>query len=365
MIKTDLCGEWELSFTHPITEQKIDTRIAVPSNIEPTLVNLGLLDDYMPSDNPYVTQAFEAVDDWTYVKRFDAPEKKEGYTEQLVFEGIDTVAEIYLNGEKLLDCENMHVAYKADVTGKLLPIGNELKVVIRSSELYARRHLHDMHCNGRDGMTNYDSYSHLRKARHQWGWDNAPRLITSGIIRSVYVEQLPPCRFEEVYLFTENVTDEYVYLGASWIYQTPKKLFTDHALRLTLLDGERVIHEQCFPAFFVQGLCRYVLPRKDVELWWPTGFGSPRLYTVKLEMLDRGEVAASFEAPFGIRTIRLDWTEDIDPETGGEFVFLVNGIRTYIRGTNWKPLDPLASLADAKLKEGNALEEIRALNCNM
>ena len=360
-----LNGEWKLSFTLPDKDETVETTVEIPSNIEPTLQKLGLIGDYMPADHPYATQAFEAVDDWTYTTCFDAPICEDGYTENLVFEGIDTIAEVYLNGEKLLDCENMHLTYKADVSGKLFKTGNELKVIIHSSELYARRHLHDMLSSSRDGVTNYDSQSHLRKARHQWGWDNAPRLITSGIIRSVYIELLPPKRFEEVYLYTDHITDDYVLLGANWIYTTPERVFCNHHIRISLLDGEQVIHEEVAPAFFVQGSSTFAVPRDRIRLWWPSCFGEPYLYTVKLEMLEGERAVACYESPFGIRTVRLDWTEDKDEHGNGKFEFIVNGEPIYIRGTNWKPLDPLASLADAKLKTGKAPEEIKALNCNM
>ena len=152
MSKISLNGSWELSFTLPETEKQINTCIDTPSNIEPTLVELGLIEDYMPADDPYATQPFEAVDDWTYIKRFDYAGAPERYTEELVFEGIDTIADVYLNGEFLKRCENMHLTYRLDVKQKLKPVGNELKVIIRSSELYAREHLHDMFSSSRDNL---------------------------------------------------------------------------------------------------------------------------------------------------------------------------------------------------------------------
>lgn len=188
MNKFSLDGTWSLSFTLPDTRKKAKTDIEIPSNVEPTLVKLGLIEDYMPPDHPYATQRFEGIDDWTYVRHFDYTPAPEGYDELLVFEGIDTVAQVYLNGEHLLDCADMHLTYKTDVRGRLKAKDNELMVVIRSSELYARKHLHDIFSSARDAATVYDSQSALRKARHQWGWDNAPRLLTSGIFRSVYIE---------------------------------------------------------------------------------------------------------------------------------------------------------------------------------
>lgn len=359
-----LNGEWALSFTHPETHEKINTDVTVPCNIEPTLAKLGLVEDWQPAHEPYATQIFEAVDDWTYTTVFAAPQLCEGYTCELVFEGIDTVAEVYLNGVKILDCEDMHIAYRVDVSG-MLRDENRLCVAIRSSELWARKHPHDMIAFPRDGVTTYDSQSYLRKARHQWGWDNAPRLLTSGIVRDVYIEQKPPKRFEEVYLYTDKITESYVILGANWIYTTSERIMTDHRIRVTLLDGEEIVHTVESRALFTQGSFKYVIDRDKIKLWWPQGFGEPHLYRVRLEMLEGGSVSASYEAPFGVRTLSLDWSEYVSAEEGGRFDFLVNGEKIYVRGTNWKPLDPLVSLADAKLKMGKALEEIVALNCNM
>jgi len=361
--RISLEGDWHLSFTHPTDGHTVSTAVTVPSNIEPTLVSLGLIDTYLPADDPYITQPFEAVDDWTYTTVFAAPYLCEGWTQELVFEGIDTVAQVYLNGRQILDCENMHLTYRADVTG-MLRDENTLTVVIRSSELWARKHPHDMLSSSRDAVSTYDSQSHLRKARHQWGWDNAPRLLTSGIFRSVYIEQLPPKRFDQVYLYTDKICDDHVILGANWIYTTPCRALCDHRIRISLLDGDAVLHTQDSRALYVQGSLKYLVDREKIKLWWPSGLGEPYLYTVRLEMLEGDETVACFESPFGIRTLSLDWSESVSEESGGEFSFYVNGVPVYIRGANWKPLDPLGSLADAKLKTEEALCELVALNCN-
>ena len=360
-----LNGKWNLTFTMPDSDQLIRAVAAVPGNIEPVLVDLGLTEDYMPADYEYAMIKYEAVDDWTYTTAFDAADLPEGWIRQLVFEGIDTIADIYLNEKQICTCNDMHMTYKIDVTDKLKEKDNQLKVVIRSSQLWAREHCHDMFAVSHGAGSYYDSQAHLRKARHQWGWDNAPRLITSGIFRSVYLEELPPCRFEEVYLYTASIDDNAVYLGADWIYRTDKKVLADHQIRLTLLQEEKVVYEECKEVRFVQGSFQYHIPREQVKLWWPSGFGEPSMYTVKLEMLDASQTVASYEAPFGIRTLRLERTEDILEDGTGEFVFRVNGEKVFIRGTNWKPLDPLASIADAKTREGKALAEIKNLHCNM
>ena len=137
-MKTYLDGLWSLSFTKPDTEELINTTINVPCNIEPKLQELGLLGDYLPPDKLDSTSMFDGVDDWIYTTTFDAPQKPDGWGQKLVFEGIDTIAEIYLNDELVCDCMNMHIAYETDVTDKLKAKGNELKVIIRSASLCLR-----------------------------------------------------------------------------------------------------------------------------------------------------------------------------------------------------------------------------------
>ncbi len=356
-----LNGIWDLKFT--LDEKVYNTTSPVPGNVEPTLQKLGLCDDYMPADKEFTMAKFETVDDWTYTTVFDAPELPEGYTRNLVFEGIDTLAEIYLNGEKLGNTENMHMSYKYEVD--LKPFGNELTVVIRSVDLWAREHPHDQFSRPQNFRGHYDTQTNIRKTRHQWGWDNAPRIITSGIIRSVYIEDLPPKRFEDIYLYTNEVRDDIAVIGISYFYKTPVKLLTDHRIRIALIDGDKTIHSSTFPTRFVQGLVKIGVERSKIKLWWPSGFGEPKLYDIKIEMLEGDESVALYETRFGIRTIDVEHTDDLTEDGKGEFVFKVNGEKVFLRGTSWKPLDPLASEADRKTKSLAALREIPKLHCNM
>lgn len=362
-----LSGQWTLSFTEPFEGKKLTSPITVPGNVEPVLQGMGLVEDYMPADDLYATAPFSAVDDWCFSTCFDAPCLPNGYTCCLGFDGIDTLGEVYLNGERILDCRNMHMTYTADVTERLHPTGNELRVIIRSSELWARERAHEVFSDAHGNRTSfYDSQCFLRKARHQWGWDNAPRLLTAGIVGDVYLELLPPTRFEEVYLYTRSIGEREISVGTSFRFATDVKYFTAaHALRFSLLDGERVVISDKKPLFFTQGRHYCKLDPADVELWWPAGMGKQKLYTARLEILEGDRVLAIHEEPFGIRTLKLERTGDINDKGEGAFQFYVNGEPFFAKGTNWKSLDPLASEAHRKTAEGKALAELTALHCNM
>ncbi|MBE6702257.1 MAG: hypothetical protein E7585_02450 [Ruminococcaceae bacterium] len=360
-----LNGEWQLRFTEPFDGKTVESTITIPGNVEPTLQKLGLLEDYMPADSLHATTPFTAVDDWSFSTAFAAPQLGDGERCRLCFAGIDTVGTVYLNGEWLFDCQNMHMTYTTDVTDRLRP-ENTLTVRIRSSELWARERPHEVFSDAHGNRTSfYDSQCFLRKARHQWGWDNAPRLLTCGIVGDVSLELLPPNRFEEVYVYTRFVSEKEISVGASFRFATDRKYLINQRLRFSLLDGERVVFSEEKPLFFTQGRHYCKLNPADVELWWPAGLGPQKLYTVLLEVLEGDLVLTAHRESFGIRTVKLERTADIDEKGNGRFQFYVNGIPIFVKGTNWKPLDPLASAAHRKTAEGKALAELTALHCNM
>ena len=362
-MKHSLNGTWAFSFTPPTASAPITATATVPGNVEPELVRLGLLEDYMPADSKYATMPFELVDDWTFSRRFDAPPLADGHTRELVFDGIDTVAEIYLNGNKLLDCVNMHRQWRLDVADKLLPRDNELKVIIRSADRYARRLQAATFPPSRNSSL-YGSQPYLRKARHQWGWDNAPRLLTAGIWRAVYLEDLPAERFEDVYVYTDNIEETIVRLGFHWSYRMPEDKSTlGYTIRYSLSDADGVAYEYEEEVLFPRGAHRAIIPREQLKLWWPYGFGEPHLYDARIEMLCGGKVIASSQLRTGIRTVRLLEDEDVDENGNGTFLFTVNNEKIMIRGTNWKPADALASRADEKVLQ--FLPLAKECNCNM
>ena len=361
-MKYDLNGSWKLAFTAPEGGKHFEFDASVPGNVEIELERNGLLKNCMPCDDIHAARAYQSVDDWTYSRSFDAPAVEDGWTQELVFEGIDTIADIYLNGEKLYEARDMFIPHRVDVTNRLRHSGNELKVVIRSAMLWARRQEGDVFGISR-GHTIFSGQPYLRKARHEWGWDNAPRLLTSGIYRSVYLESLPPERFSDVYLYTGAVTDTSVRLGIVWDYKTPCADLSKHSIHYTLRCKGKTVYDVTRPVDFPRGAERFTLSRSDISLWWPVDMGEPTLCDVEIEMLCDGARRASFASKWGIRTLRLERTEDISEDNKGEFVFVVNNERVYIRGTNWKPLDALHSRADQKVER--VVDLARDLNCNM
>jgi len=351
---------WTLRFTHPNSGETHRIAATVPGNVELDLQRAGLIGDPMPVDRLDAMQDWETVDDWLYESSFDAPVLESGESLRLVLEGVNTVAEARVNGETVMHCENMLIPHGANLpTGLLRPKGNVLEVFIRSALLHARRYRYD---TGMAPARRMDSLF-LRKARHLWGWDNAPRLPSAGLWRPVRLEVVPAVRFEEVYFYTHKVNDDIVLVGCDWRLAIPDRdLKSCHGV-WRLRDGGEVEREMRFEIDFEAGRTWWRLPRKAVRLWWPRGMGEPALYEAELLLFEGEDCLARHRESFGIRDIRLDYTAETTTDGGGSFIFRCNGEPVFIRGTNWKPLDALHSRAEAKV--GSALEACLDLNCNM
>ena len=364
-MKYSLNGKWDLSYTDP-DGGKVSIGINVPGNVETAMQENGCAGDFMPADDLYSHEKYDWVDDWTFERSFIAPELNSRERLTLNFEGIDTVAEIYLNGEQIYFADDMFIPHVIDVTDKVKKGENTLRVVIRSALLYIAKYTGDMFAQPRMFLSTeviYGGQTYLRKARHQWGWDNSPRLLTAGLYRSVYLETLPAERFDEVYVYTKAVSEQCATLGISWTFLTDARSLYGYTVRITVSQEGRVLSVSEEKALFVKGIIRLFLDRKETKLWWPRGFGEQSLIDVKLQLIKDGEVKAEHKTRAGLRTLKLEYTDKIDENGNGEFVFICNGERIYINGTNWKPLDALHSKADAKVKR--AVELAEELNCNM
>ena len=362
-MKIDLNGAWKLGFTHPESKEYITLEASVPGNAELDLYKKGIIGNPMPVDEIAPYEELCDVDDWTYTTTFDARKAEKDEDVFLKFEGIDTIADVYLNGEKIYEADNMHLIHSIDVNGKLKEKDNELKVIIHSAMLWARKHPTDIVGTARS-ITYYGGSPYLRKARHQWGWDNAPRLLTSGIFRPVYIEYLPKERFEDVYLYTICVTDGGANIGVVWDYKLPEETSCKgYVLRYTVSQDGNVLASGGIKMFYPSGKKHIWLSAEKLKLWWPRNLGDPNLCDIKLEVFKDEVLKNVWESKFGVRTVKLINTGDILDDGTGEFKFVVNGKDAYIHGTNWKPLDAFHSQAEDRVER--ALGLVDDLNCNM
>lgn len=370
MQRIDLNGEWRLSYRpqqakhlslHQIDLNSLPSVLAhVPGNVEIDLMRAGILPDLAKGNNIYLLRQYETYE-WWYQKRFIAPPLPEGHTAELVFEGLDCLAQIWLNGLEVGEAANMLIPHRFSVQSALREGENELVVRIRSAVLEGRERVpapaeSAMPCG-------YESLA-VRKAPQCYGWDIMPRVVSAGIWRDVYLQYLPSTRWRSVYWATTAVdpSRRSAVLFVDWDFTTSCHDIDGWNVRLEVSRAGEVAHESVHPVLHTHGRTRLHL--QEVELWYPRGYGSPALYEAVAQLLDeQGNVLDEHRCRIGLRTVELHRTDITTPEEPGEFVFVVNGVKVFAKGTNWVPLDALHS-RDIEHVEP-CVEMLVDLNCNM
>jgi beta-mannosidase len=373
MTTVSLDGTWELTYgpqrpTGPrIPDQLPDAgwptiEAIVPGNVELDLMRVGALPELSYGNNIYLLRELEGYQ-WWYRRSFVTPGCDDCERAELVFEGLDCIAAVFLNGQLIGEPRNMLIPHRFDVTDLLRDEGgqNELVVRIDSAVLAGREH-QPAPVEGAINM-NWESLS-IRKAPHMYGWDIMPRVVSAGLWRGVHLELLPPTRWGDVYAATAATDVERCAadLIVDWHIVTDQFDVDAWQVKVSLSQAGQVAHESVHPVIGAHDRIRFTV--SEAKLWWPRGYGEQPLYDLELQLLDAdGEALATHTQRVGLRTLKLVHTDVTTPENPGEFVFVVNGQKIFAKGTNWVPLDALHSRDKQHL--ARAMEMIVDLNCNM
>ena len=164
-------------------------RARVPGTVHLDLMREGLIPDPFVGENE-TTSPWIGLADWEYRTAFDVVETVLDRAEvDLVFEGLDTYARVYLNGDQILDADNMFRQWRVPVRSRLKSGHNELRVVFRSP---IKEDLPKVKARGFDlpatNDTGEKTSPYTRKAPYHFGWDWGPRLVTAGIWKPVRLE---------------------------------------------------------------------------------------------------------------------------------------------------------------------------------
>ncbi len=352
-----LDAPWHLSFEHPQTHEKYRIPARVPGNAYAELVRGGIMPDPYMAANSELFRIWEFAD-WTYETCFDRPEFPEGELLWLCFDGIDTIAEIRLNGKVIGSADNMFIPWRYELDpSALLAHGNRLGVLIRSPLNYARKYRRPMYSAAQ--LYNYEGL-YLRRPIYTYGWDIAPRLVGAGLWRKVFLKSVPRTHWDELAVTVLVATEMAAKLTVNWTFSTPSPVLDVFEMRIRMELGTRIIRKTV-RMHYTTGMC--YLDFADPALWWPAGSGSQPLYDMEIELVHDGAVQDIWKKRIGVRRINLIRDEALDEGYRGNFAFEVNDRKIFIKGANWIPADALAGEEQERVREN--LELFRELNCNM
>lgn len=261
---------------------------------------------------------------------------------RLVFEGLDCKCDIWFNGKKIAESDNMYAPVVTDVTGAVLRgESNTVKI---------------MFYNAPDEMGQYGYTSRVKtqKARFSYKWDFCPRLPSLGINGRVY--------FEEYAALAEDFdirTDMYGNFSLSFRYDC----FGDGAsAKIEITDGDASVYS-CLRPLKSAGRLRLKGFVDKVKLWSCNTAGTPHLYGLSVCIVRKGEILAEKNFRLGFKTLRVLPNEGAKQDAP-PYLFELNGEKTYIKGANLAPIDMLyGRITDARIER--LLSEVETMNANM
>ena len=298
--------------------------------------------------NPFFGMNEEKVqwvekEDWQYKTTFTlTKEQLQRQAASLHFEGLDTYADIYLNGSLLKRTDNMFVGYELPVKDVLREGENRLQVYFHSP---IKQAMPQWETDGFDYPADNDHSKirvsvYSRKAPYSYGWDWGIRLATSGIWRPVTLELYDVASIEDFYARQESVSPELAkvnnVLEVKSVATAPQQaeVILTYSYKNEPKESER-------KTVTLQPGCNEIsLPVEiaNPHLWMPNGWGEPALYDFEIALKVDGKVVASEKKRVGLRTVQVVMEDDKD---GKSFYFVVNGQPMFAKGSNFIPSDAL------------------------
>lgn len=354
MLAVNLHSNWKMRTVG--SEEYLEA--LVPGSVYNDLLLHNKMEDPYYRDNELkALKLMEA--DYEYITHFPVDDAMLACDEVILhFDGLDTVADVYLNGVHLGHVENMHRIWEYSAKSHLKSEDNELKIIFHSptnfiKEAYAQTPM--------DGTTDaMVGFPLLRKAHCMFGWDWGPRLPDAGIWREVKLLGVNSARFESVYIRQKHEGGQVFLSFQVDIVETTKD--TPVPLKPEGRDGFTYRVTVTDPGgldFQFEG-SEGPIKIENPELWWPNGYGEQPLYKILVELCKDGEVRDIWEKRIGLRTMTMKIEKD---EFGESFAHVVNGVPIFAMGADYIPEDNILSRTN-KDRTYLLLKQCKAANFN-
>ena len=302
----------------------IDLQVNLPSEAHADLYAAGLIPHpYGEGDEEQQLQ-WIPQHQWDYSLNFDVYNNVWNQDNiDLIFNGLDTYADVWLNGEMILHSDNMFVRYEKDVKNLLKKRDNELKA-----------HFYPFDAQRDSLIETYrlrfpEKYAVMRKAAYQNGWDWAPRYLNIGIWKDVELLGWNDFKIENIAFLTKNVIGE----SAEMIANIELNSCFYGALRFDVFGNGVKLAEKSISG---KGKSLVSIPftLENAELWWPNEMGEQTMTEFEVKIYKNDKLVDTQKVKTGIRIIEL--IEEPD-SIGCAMYFKVNGKKVYIKGANYIP----------------------------
>lgn len=341
----------------------------------PGCVHLDLMRERMIED-PFFRLNERGVqwvdkEDWMYETRF-TPTREElsGDSQELMFYGLDTYADVYLNHQRIAETDNMHRTWRCNVKGIMKERENLLEVYFHSPikrnipkfDALPYRHNTGPDHSYMGGVFDKTLSPFARTAGYEYGWDWGPRLVTFGIWRPVVLETWNTAKISDAWFIQKDVTRSRARLQTQ--VEVESAVESADALITILADGKEVASAK---AVLKKGINTVTLDYelKNPRLWWTNGLGKPNLtkFETKLRLRENGDLrlVATDVENIGLRSLKLHNDKD---QWGHNLYFELNGEPLYAKGSNMVPNDNFLTRCDDAVYK-RVVSDAAAVNMNI
>jgi len=302
----------------------------VPGSVHLDLMNAGCIPDPFVGENEEKVQ-WVMEEDWEYTHNFSARTALFDQDKQfLVFDGIDTLSDVFLNDQLIGSTENMFRKYEWDVTSILQHGENVIRVLFPSPSKHIKSKLAERVFEPQNEMGILGGY-YIRKAPSQFGWDWGPKLPPIGIWKDVKLEGRSNARFSDIHLQQNHLKKEIVISA-----EIKLEKWQDGEIGFEMIvehpDGSKQSYEKNFD--YHQFSAEIVI--ENPQLWYPNGYGEQPLYKVHFSIKSNDVIVDHQTKQIGLRKLVLEQKPD---EWGKSFTFIVNDVPVFAKGANWIPAD--------------------------
>lgn len=347
MTRVDLCGNWNFRCLNKNQFSNQTFLGSVPGSLTLDLLNLKKIPDPFWRENEQEVSKLSDYD-WEYFRDFTLDSHiflQENI--DLVFEGLDTLCDIWLNNQKVAQTSDMHRTFIFNVKPLLSEGLNTIRLVFKSPTEYMLAAYKAQALVGGTGGQ-FKGFNYLRKAHSMSGWDWGPVLPDMGIWKPVYLETWSSAKIDEVYISQTHTKNEHgtdVRVSAQITIeheaQIKKALFAH--CTLTDPDGKGIKKVEQVRNFDNSGKSTLTLNLdvQDAHLWWPNKLGKQSLYHLSVSISEHESIDEILDIQhytIGLRTLTVVQEKD---EWGSSFAITVNGQSFFAMGADYVPEDSL------------------------
>ena len=319
-MRRSLSGEWILNSSLPGVK---DLKVKVPGSIYNDLFLNKLIEEpYYRANEAKMLQYMKY--DYSYSRIFRINKDDLDKEVSLYFLGLDTITEIYVNDELVLNTYNMHRRYRVLINDYIRSGNNKLTIVIKSCLDYIeeeyKKNTHEL----MNMSYAVKGYATIRKAHCMFGWDWGPQMPDGGIWRDLFLEIIDKGRIENVKVF-QDTTKASSHIK---VHIENHLLKDDMKVMFSFKRGSYIHQETKYAS--PTNVFEFIVEKP--ELWWPIGYGAQNLYELSVHLIDNGMIVDKHTESIGLRKMEVVRQDDL---YGTSFTIRVNGKPIFIKGSDY------------------------------